>query len=172
MFLYFIVLFSVVSIDLKSKDLVSTSKYYARVQNSLSNEYLPKFSMRFMWIPPKNAKICPSSVAKYLHDRGYEVKQVQTECKMKFEYGLKVPLLGPDADEPVEVEGKSAFYATPQELVEYAGMVALSCDMESSEYLNSYTFTGHSVDVGSALTVKLKGMFSCDLIRMLFKNLR
>lgn len=164
--------FAAIVIDLKGKDLVTTSKYYARIQNALSNDLLPKFSMRFLWNPPKNSKICTSSVAKYFNDLGYEVNLNQTDCKLNIEYGLKAPLLGPESDDPIEIDGKSAFYATPNELVEYAGLVALSCDLEGSEYLNSYSFTGHSVDVGSALTVKLKGMFSCDLIRMLFKNLK
>lgn len=164
--------FSAIVIDLKSKDLVTISKYYARVQNALSNESLSKFTMRFAWVPPKKSNTCTSSVAKYFNDCGHEVNLIQTACKMNFEYGLRPPLLGPENDEPIEIDGKSAFYATPHELVEYAGMVALSCDLDGSEYLNSYSFTGHTIEVGSALTVRLKGMFSCDLIRMLFKNLR
>lgn len=168
--------FSVIRIDLKA--LLSQTKYHARVKNALSNEILPKFSLRFIWQPPQPTRksastvICPSSVAKYFSDQGCDVKLVQTECKLKIEYGLEIPRLGGDTDDPVEIEGRSDFYATPHELTEYAGILALSCDRQSSEYLNSWRSKGHTIEVGYALVIRLKGMFSCDLVRMIFKNLR
>lgn len=170
--------FSDLAIVIDLKNLVTTTKYYARVKNALSNELLPKFSFRFLWQPPKLGKngdskpICPSSIAKYLNDLGYEVNLNQTECKLNIEYGLKMPRLGAESDDPIDVDGESNFYATPHELIEYAGLVALSCNRDKTEYLNSYLFSGHVMEVGYALVIQLKGFFSCDLIRMLFKQLR
>lgn len=168
---------SVIVFDLKT--LLTQTKYYARVKNALANDRLPKCSFRFIWQPPQpstrntgSSEICQSSVAKYFTDVGCDVKLVQTECKLKIEYGLDVPRLGAETDDPVEIDGKSNFYATPHELAEYAGMLALACDRKSSEYVNSWAFKGHTDEVGYALVIRVKGMFSCDLIRMLFKTLR
>lgn len=96
----------------------------------------------------------------------------QTEFKSKIEYSLKMPRLGPESDDLVEVEGESEFFATPHELAEYAGMLALSCNMEQTEYLNTWSFSGHTIEVGNALIIQLKGLFSCNLVKMLFKKLR
>lgn len=132
--------------------------------------------MSVTWDPPKekdeHKRICPSSIAKYFSDLGYDVNLIQTNCKTNIEYGLKIPLLGPESDDLTEINGTSDFYATPHELVEYAGMVALGCNMEQTEYLNTWSFSGHSMDVGNALVIRLKGLFSCELIKMLFKKLQ
>ncbi|XP_031627936.1 ribonuclease P protein subunit p40 isoform X2 [Contarinia nasturtii] len=165
-----------IEINLKSSDIATTTKYYARLQTALSNESLGTFKMRFTWEPPREKDekraICPSSIAKYFTDLGYDVQLNQTECKTSVEYGLKVPILGSETDELVDLNGQSKFYASPDELVEYAGMLALSCNLESSEYLNTWSFTGHTVAVGNAFVVRLKGLFTCNLVKMLFKKLR
>lgn len=156
--------------------MATTSKFYGRLQTALANAALSKFTMQIQWDPPheKDAskKICPSSIAKYFADLGYEVNLKQTECKMNLEYGLKMPRLAAESDELVEIDGQRKFYASPHELVEYAGMVALSCNREPVEYLNTWSFEGHTVDVGSVLCVRLTGLFSCNLIKMLFRKLR
>lgn len=161
-------------IDLKSA--ITQTKFYARVKTALSNENLPKCSFRFAWQPPQPttsnpSSICPSSPAKYFADLGCNVQLIQTECNLKIEYGLEVPRLGPDTDDPVEIDGISNFYATPHELAEYAGLLALSCDRKPGGYLNSWTFKGHTLEVGYALVIRLKGLFTCEMIRMLFSKL-
>lgn len=167
---------AVIQIDLKSKELETTTKYHGRLQTALSNETLSKFTMRIMWDPPKekdeNKQICPSSVAKYFSDLSYNVDLNQTDCKTGLEYGLQMPKLGPESDDLVDINGQSNFYASPHELVEYAGVLALSCNLEPTEYLNTWSFKGHTVEVGSALTLQLKGLFSCNLIKTLFRKLR
>lgn len=172
----FCFIFSDIKIDLKSPDIATTTKYYARLQTALSKEALGRFKMRFVWEPPREKNdtkaICPSSAAKYFSDLGYDVDLKQTECKTSVEYGLNVPILGPDSDELVELNGKSEFYVSPDELVEYAGMLAMSCNLESTEYLNTWSITGHTVAVGNAFVVRLKGMFTCNLVKLLFKKLR
>lgn len=173
---YHFISLSAVEINLKSPDLGTTTKYYARLQNALSNDTLGTFTVRFTWEPPREKDekeaICPSSIAKYFSDLGYEVELKQTECKISLEYGLKMPRLGPESDDLIEINGQSNFYATPHELVEYAGMLALSCNLETSDYLNTWSFSGHTVEVGSALVIRLKGLFTCNLVKMLFKRLR
>lgn len=182
LFIYFLLIFFfiqsvlAVEINLKSTELATTSKYYARLQNALSNETLSTFKMRFAWEPPKekdeSKQICPSSIAKYFSDLGYEVDLSQTDCKNHFEYSLKVPRLGPNSEDLIEINGVSKFLATPHELVEYAGMLALSCNMQTSDYLNTWSFSGHTIDVGNALVFRLKGLFTCNLIKALFRKFR
>lgn len=162
---------------MKRKELQTTSKYYQRIQTALSNEFLPKFRLRFTWTPPTldnrtTSEICPSSVAKYFTDLGYHVDLIQTECKISQEYGLQIPLLGPNQDKPSKLNGIKKFYATPHQLVEYAGLLALSCGMDKTEYLNSWSFHGHTIEVGTALVVRLTGMFTGELIESLFKKLK
>lgn len=137
---------------------------------------LGTFTVRVAWEPPREKDetkaICPSSIAKYFSDLGYEVVLKQTECKTSLEYGLKMPRLGPESNDLVDLNGQSNFYATPHELAEYAGMLALSCNFEPTEYLNTWSFTGHTVEIGSAFVIRLKGLFPCNLVKMLFKKLR
>lgn len=83
-----------------------------------------------------------------------------------------MPLLGPQSMELTEIDGNEKFYATEHELVEYIGMLALSCDLESSEYLSSWNCSGHAIEVGSAVVVRLKGMFTSDFVKGLFKRLK
>lgn len=97
---------------------------------------------------------------------------MQTSCKVHTQYGLQMPLLGPQTMEPTELEGVERFYATEDELVEYIGMLALSCDLESSEYLSSWKFSGHSTEVGSAVVIRLKGMFTSNFVKVLFKRMK
>lgn len=166
---------TVIIIDLKA--VTTQSKFYARVKTALSNENLPRCSFRFTWQPPKptdssSSSICPSSPAKYFADLGCNVKLAQTECNLKIEYGLEVPRLGPESDDPIEIDGQSNFYATPHELAEYAGLLALSCDRKASEYLSSWAFKGHTTEVGYALVIRLKGMFTCEMVGALYEKLR
>lgn len=160
--------------------MATTTKHYDRLQIALANAALSKFTIEIQWDPPfekdPTKKICPSSVAKYFADLGYDVNVKQTNCKMHLEYGLKMPKLAAVAtaenDHSVDIDGEHKFYANPHELVDYAGMLALSCNRERVEYLNTWSFSGHTVDVGSALCVRLTGLFSCNLIKMLFWKLR
>lgn len=154
----------------------STTKFYDRVYTALSHDILPRFSVRFAWTPPSPSSgkepICTSSLAKYFADLGYDIKLVRTVWKVETQYGLRMPLFGPQTPEPAFVDGAEKFYATEHELIEYMGMLALSCDMAPNEYLSSWKFTGHTMEVGSAVVVRLKGMFTSDFMKTLFKQLR
>lgn len=153
--------FAAIEIDLKSKELATNSKYFDRVQRALSSECLPRFSILFTWTPPKKQEplVCPSSVAKYFSDLGYDVNLEQTKSRVKTEYSLQMPLLGPQLPSPSEVNGKRSFYATEDELVEYIGMLALSCNLENQPFMSSWQLQAHTLEVGHAVTWRLDGMF-------------
>lgn len=153
---------------------MTSSKLYERIQRAFSNELLPKFNIQFTWTPPSsngNESICPSSVAKYFADLGYVVDLVQTDCRTSIEYGLNVPLLGAQTDKPVEVDGNEKFYASEHELIEYVGMLALSCSFETKNFMNSWRCDGHTIEVGYATTLHVSGMFTIDTIKDVFSTL-
>lgn len=64
--------------------------------------------------------------------------------------------------------GQHKIYASPHEIIEYAGMFALSCNLEPIEYLNTCSFSRHTIDIVNALCVRFSGIFSHNLIKMLF----
>lgn len=143
----------------------STSKYYERVQIALSNEILSNFTLRFIW-EPETGDICPSSVAKYFSDGGYEVNLMTTKSTIGQEYRLSMPLLGID-DDKLSIDELPEFYATPHELVEYCGMLALSCNFEKLPFLNSWQFGGRTKEIGTTMILQINGFFSCHLVERL-----
>lgn len=99
---------------LQQQDVATTEKYHARLQTTLCNESLSTFTMKLLWDPsrekdPKKS-ICPSSIAKYISDLGYELNLQQTDYRMRIEYGLKMPRFGQNSNELTELDGKSNFY--------------------------------------------------------------
>lgn len=162
-------------INLKNKDLKSTSKLYARIQTALNHETLSAFDIRLSWEPPKDPAnsqtICPSSVAKYFSDLGYEVELSQTETDMTQKYRLNIPLFGKDVDQPATGQIPE-FYATPHELVDYVGMLALDCSFAKQDCLNTWTIPGKSKHVETAMILKLTGFFTCELITNLMIALK
>lgn len=166
--------FPAIKIDLKSAELATNSKYFDRVRRALSLECLPRFSILFTWTPPKKQEspVCPSSVAKYFSDLGYGVNLVQTKSRVKSEYSLQIPLLGPQLPSPCEVNGKRGFYATEDEIVEYIGMLALSCSRESQPFMSSWQLQAHTLEVGHAVTWRLEGMFPPETLTQILEALK
>lgn len=124
-----------------------------------------------MWEPPVST-VCTSSVAKYLTEKGYTVKLAPTEMKQHQEYSLRMPLLGQDADIQLIKAESIEFFATPHELLEYIGMVSLSCTLDQQEYLNSYVSHGKSVEIGSAKVVQWRGFFPTSIVLKLLTALK
>lgn len=163
------VVLAVVQIDLKGAKLKTKSKLYERIQKALSHEALSSVTLRILWKPPSD-DVCPSSVAKYFADIGYVVELASTSQCISHAYSLKVPLLGTD-DLTVPSNGET-FFATPNELVEYAGMLALDFNFEQHDFLNSYQSYGKSKEIGSALVLRIDGFFSGHTLEKLVASLR
>lgn len=157
-----------VRLNLLNPDLSPDTKFYQRVRTALTNPLLPKMSMRVAWQPPADSAICPSSVAKYFDEKGYRVRLIQTNRSQHQEYSMEMPLLGKDGDKL----NANGFYATPNDIIEYIGMLSLGCNREPSEYLNSYRCHGHSREVGNGTVVQWRGMFTCNTVERLFDMLR
>ncbi|XP_055615468.1 ribonuclease P protein subunit p40-like isoform X2 [Toxorhynchites rutilus septentrionalis] len=161
----------VISIDLKT--LQPETRQYARVRECLIRETLGRFDLAITWTPPSandgTSKICPSSVAKYFADlklgeqNSPLVELVPTKVKTHTEYSLKVPTFSLDEQSDTE-------YCTGSELVEYMGMLALSCDTEGEEYLNSYDFSGSRVEIGNAKVMHWKGFFTAGQVEAIYTS--
>lgn len=160
-------IFTAIKINLNNPDLRSGTKYYERVKKALSHELLSKKSLQISWTPP-DSSICKSSIAKYFVDRQYDVQLIETQVKIHQEYSLKMPLLG----ENNFIKDVDELFATPHELVEYIGMLSLSCSLEQDDYLNSYNCIGKSMNVGSAKVIQWNGMFDCISIIHLLDELK
>lgn len=150
-------MFLVIQIDLKDPALQPGKSLHTRIKNSLSGDVLPKFNISFTWTPP-DATICPSSLAKYFSDSGHKIELIETKFKWHQEYSLKIPIVETDSE--------------PHEIVEYIGMLSLSCNLDADKYLNSYQQFDETVEIGSARILQWKGMFTGKQIRNLLSELR
>lgn len=160
-------IFAAIKLNLNSPDLRSGTKYYDRVKNALSHDLLANKSFRLCWTPP-DSSVCKSSVAKYFADRQYEVQLVETHQQLHQEYSLNMPLIG---DNKIQ-QNVDELFASPHELVEYVGMLSLSCSLERDAYLNSCKYDGNSMNIGSAKVFKWNGMFDCLSIIQLLDELK
>lgn len=132
----------------------------------MSHDLLSNKSLRIVWTPP-DLSVCRSSIAKYFADRQCDVQLVQTQVKHHQEYSLNMPLVG-ENDTP----GGNELFATPHELVEYVGMLALSCSLERDDYLNSFHCDGNAMNVGSAKVAQWSGMFDGQTVVQLLDELK
>lgn len=88
--------------------------------------------------------------------------------KQHQEYSLDMPLVG----ENELADDKEKLFATPHELVEYVGMLSLSCNLEQDDYLNSFNCDGRSMSLGGAKVVQWNGMFDCQTMVQLLDELK
>lgn len=106
-------------------------------------------------------------------EKGYTVKLAPTEMKQHQEYNLRMPLLGQDVEATQLYKAESIeFFASPHELVEYIGMVSLSCALDQQEYVNSYVSHGKSVEIGIAKVVQWRGFFATSIVEKLIIELK
>lgn len=160
-----------VHIDLLT--LQPETKHFNRIRECLGRDCLGRFDLQISWTPPKAADICPSSVAKYfadlaLADQEIKVEVMPTLIKTHQEYGLKVPLL--NLNEQNRDDDKE--YCSGSELVEYMGMLALSCNTVEEEYLNSYDFCGERVEIGNAKVMHWSGFFTPGQVEAICSAMR
>jgi Ribonuclease P 40kDa (Rpp40) subunit len=130
----------------------------------LANQILTKFNLALTWHSP-DASICPSSVAKYFVDQGYEVELQTPKVKRRSEHGVAVPILG-------DPEDVTRDFCTLDEMVEFVGMLTLGCDRVPRAATSAYQVFGETATVGSVKVLTCKGMFSAELVEAIFEKLR
>lgn len=153
----------VVSIDVTSPSFRPRKPNYERTKTCLAK--LPKLSLLLSWHPAKS-EVCPSSIAKYFHDLGYNVEKCKPQFTTRTEYGVKVPEL--NFGEKGSEDG--AF-----ELVEWIGMLSLKGDLESGTpdgYVTTYEAPEPNRQFGQVRYLEWKGFFSEKAVVGFFEELR
>lgn len=153
--LSYLLFVSVVKIDLKN---CKPGKFYDRIKQRLS---IIKTTLIIKW-QPEDDSICPSSIAKYFHERGYVVKECNSTFISHTEYSVKVPEVDFDV-----VEG--------EELVEWLGMISLGCDLENEctdNFINTYETPVPNTAVGQVKVLQWRGFYSAEEIQRLFDCIR
>ncbi|KXJ69691.1 hypothetical protein RP20_CCG026130 [Aedes albopictus] len=163
----------VVRIDLQT--LQPETKFFKRVRECLGRDCLGRFDLQVAWTPPavpfNGAPICPSSIAQYFadlaqFDKDLKVELMPTMIKTHQECGLNVPVFKVDEGDDCKE------YCSAGELIEYMGMLALSCNTEEEEYLNSYDFCGERVEIGNAKVMHWNGFFTPDQVEAVHNAMR
>ncbi|CAG9862731.1 unnamed protein product [Phyllotreta striolata] len=149
-----------VCIDLADEKLLSNKKKLRRLKSRL--KILKPFTVLLSWEPPKE-DVCPSSIAKYFSEVGYNVKQC-VPALHSHTANVRIPGIQFPAVDKLDV---STF-------VEWLGMVSLSCDLEQDEqqYLSSYFGPDTDCeDVKPVRCFRLRGFFTSTSIIQHIENI-
>lgn len=144
---------SVVKVDLKN---CKPGKLFDRIKQRLSTI---KTTLLIKW-QPVAGDICPSSIAKYFHNRGFVVKECNSTFTSRTEYSVKVPRI--DFDEG-------------EDFVEWLAMLSLGCELESEcpdDFINTYQTPEPNTVVGQVKILQWRGFFSSEEVQRLFDYLR
>ncbi|XP_028177869.1 ribonuclease P protein subunit p40-like isoform X1 [Ostrinia furnacalis] len=139
-----------VKIDLKSV------RHVEKLRNGLSK--LELFDFIVTW-EPDSEEICPSSIAKFFHDRGMRVSQ----CP------LKVTKVNPTIKEIPSLKDVEV-----DEMVEWVGMLAHNADMDQEEtYISTYgpPESEYAIKSTRISVLIVKGLLTPTVLLNLCKNL-
>jgi len=168
----------VIKIDLKlfldNINNKKTNYLKQRIINGFNKNIIEKFNFIINWVPPPQSTtetiICPSSIGKYFNDLNYLVELKTIGRQTIQHYDVDVPEL------LINLEKTTNYYCTPHELIEFAGLLALNCYTNNNDntdnYLNSLKIIGKTKNVSNLRVLKWTGLFSCEDIQALFKQLR
>ena len=109
-------------------DVDMTYDHITKIKNELMSEEVDKLSINFSWKPKEN-DICPSSLAKFLTDMRYSVKECENKYLNNFLYSIKIPKIPTNSlnDET---------YDEWSELMEQMSMIMLGCETNEQTALN------------------------------------
>lgn len=148
-----------------------------RLNTIFAGDLLPKWDFWCTWTPSA-AEICPSSLAKYFTDHNYAVERCELRHYVKCEQNLNIPKIMKFSSDngkskKSSLEDGRMKTALVKDLMEFIGMVTLSCNFVDEEgYLSSYDMLSDSEIVGRAHVGIWKRMFSTKQIVDLVTQLR
>ncbi|GLV41539.1 hypothetical protein CBL_06768 [Carabus blaptoides fortunei] len=151
----------IVRLNLKHDSFTGNRKLYDRTIHCLT-ERLETFTFILSWTPD-DAKLCPSSVAKYLSDRGCSVVLCSTQCVRRCEENVRVP----------SIHEQSAMFSA-DEFVEWLGMFSLKADMDADAfdtYINTYETPTDAVLTKRVQYIQWRGLFTSQQVRKLYEQL-
>lgn len=135
----------VVTVDLRGRQLVENRKN-SEVPQCLRK--LGRFTFIAIWEPP-SAQVCPSSLAKYFNELGFEVILCVNTQQYQVQKDVKVPVVRYEDEEEVI------------DVVEWLGMVTMKCpESYCNTFLSSYTTPSPFVTVPSIGTHQFRGFFT------------
>lgn len=153
---------SVVKINLKYKLLEHGKPYYEKIRQKLSK--LQNFDMLFNWQPPSE-DVCPSSIAKYFHDLGCNVKVCSPTYRTHTEYSVKTPQIDLDNFDTND----------SHEFLEWLGMIALQGDLtngKSDSFITTYETPEPSITLGQVRVLHWRGFYSATQVEAFVSYLR
>ncbi|KAL5277459.1 hypothetical protein ACFFRR_002600 [Megaselia abdita] len=146
------------TIHLKLNDIssVTYSNILKRVKDGFSKEVLQNIDLKLFWEPPNNS-VCPSSIAKYFTDLGYEVEQHEIDVKLSLNKHFRAPKMDK---------------ASIHEIVEYVGLSLLECEIEDlDENLVSYVPEIELGDQKDTVICHCKGLFTTTFLENILEIL-
>lgn len=151
------IVFIAINIKLNDSTLTSSTNLYKKLKEGLSKDVLQKLNLTLFWSPPNNS-VCPSSIAKYFTDLGYEVEQHEIEAKLSLNKTFRIPKIDKD-------------YI--HEIVEYVGLNLLECETEDlGENLVIYVPEIELGEPKDTVICHFKGLFTIDFLEKLLSILR
>lgn len=149
-----------VKVNLNDVELRNNPIKLTKLKNKL--KILDKFTAVLFW-EPSDDEICPSSIAKYIFDLGYDIKLCNTDFRSNTAYTVKVPLINLENIVTEDV----------LEFMEWLGMLIVGCDLEKddlNDYVNSYVTPSPNVEVGQVKCLQWRGFFTVNQIQELIKT--
>ncbi|XP_049950543.1 ribonuclease P protein subunit p40-like isoform X3 [Schistocerca serialis cubense] len=125
----------IINLDIKASNFGPGNKNYERVFWCLKNCFNVKFGIVLAWDPPVE-NICPSSVAAYFDDKGYNVHQCHPHFSKRISYNVPVP--------PVTArkEDESSEYC---DVLEWLGAFSVGVDLKYTEERRNLCWTSMNV---------------------------
>lgn len=142
---------------------ISGKAQIERMRKSLS-ERLNKFTLILSWQPPDH-NICPSSIAKYLSNLGYNVYLCEPKHQTRSPLSARVPTLFPSGN---------TFEEHGSELMEWLGMFSLGADLTTGKYdsyVNTYECPEENLICKNVVYLEWRGFFTQQKIQHLYNYL-
>ncbi|XP_034230863.1 ribonuclease P protein subunit p40-like isoform X2 [Thrips palmi] len=149
----------VVVLDITASHFQPGKKNYERAYDCLKN-CLQSFTVILSW-EPQDEKICPSSVASYLSERGLNIEVCKPKFYQRLNFNVATPLLYPP-DKQCSIE----------EMLEWLGAFSLNAKSSENEFLSSYQGPEETVECGQVAYLNWTGFFTRLQINRLFQSLR
>lgn len=147
---------SAVTIDLKQKHFKPGKAKYERTKTCLEKL---RFNVLISWEPP-NEEICPSSVAKYFYDLGYNLEQFEIKHKSHIIYSVGLPTIEDN---------------NHREFVEWLGMVMVEGNLRDGgpdNYVSTYEPPEPNEKVGMVKCLQWRGFFTQNQLIRFYEKLR
>lgn len=140
-------------------DLSNTEDVY-KIRNELLSEEINKISIHFDW-KPHEQDVCRSSLAKFLNDMGYTVKENEIKSIDNILYSIKIPIL------PSRAELNDETHDDWRNIVENISLHMLGCNVDEINEQQEGLLR-----IKRANVLHYKGFLSSSIFNDLFDNVQ